>query len=208
MYNYVSKHMPFCKCCTVTGEDALPSKIHTKDHFWRVVGSSSLYTPRTHSTIGVGNRFLILLPRAQFLKYFKRTWSKMAGPVAILTLAFIVISYLFKKLSERLAFIFKSNLKYQFLDYIGTWIFFVYMSEVAFFMVHSPPPIFIVLSRLHSLRRWYRCRCISCIGLPQWRCSCTSQGRTKIPRIETSRNEWEGQCSRHGFIHEACGLSL
>ena len=44
---------------------------------------------------------------------------KMDSPVFPLTLAFIVITYLIKVISERITFFFKSNVKYLVLDFLG-----------------------------------------------------------------------------------------
>jgi hypothetical protein len=44
------------------------------------------------------------------------------GAVVVLTLVFILVSLVGKKLSEYFEFLFKSNLKYRFLDYIGKFI--------------------------------------------------------------------------------------
>ena len=43
----------------------------------------------------------------------------MDSPVFPLTLAFIVITYLIKVISERITFFFKSNVKYLVLDFLG-----------------------------------------------------------------------------------------
>ena len=55
--------------------------------------------------------FLFLLPYPHS--------SKMDSPVFPLTLAFIVITYLIKVISERITFFFKSNVKYLVLDFLG-----------------------------------------------------------------------------------------
>jgi len=59
------------------------------------------------------------------------------GPVVVLTFAFIGVTLLAKRISEYFEFMFKSNLKYKILDYLGkmqitieTRLVFVYLAIV------------------------------------------------------------------------------